>query len=679
MRFQYDMRFQYNVRFVTVIFAVVITVSACAPTERAAVTDRPADIVAERPIPWEVTPPPSFRAAMERGTRTPTGRPGANYWTQEADYVLRARVLPEAQRLEGSGQITYYNHSPDTLEELHLELVQNIHSEGARRHEFVEVTGGVELNRVAVEGLTLPTQDEIEEDGPHFDVTGTDLAIYPPEPVGPGSSVTIDVDWAFDIPQQGAGARMGHQGGNLVFLAYWYPVMSVYDDVEGWNTEQFTGTAEFYSEFGDYDLTIEAPEGWVVWATGELQNADDVLQPEIVERMRRAHESDEPIQVLGPEDFGRATASSSGGLLTWRFTAEQVRDAAFSVTRESIWDAARTAVGDLDGDGTTDYTTINTFYRESAPLWSEVTEYQQHAITFLSENTGHPYPWPHMTAVEGGGIIGGGMEFPMMTLMGDYNERGDSALYYVTAHELAHMWIPMIVNINERRFSWIDEGFTTFNENEARTDYFPGANHYLPDQRTYAALAAQELEGEMMRPSAYHSSTLAFGVASYTKPATVLVALRGVLGEETFDRAYHAFVDDWAYKHPYPWDLFNTFERVSGRELDWFWRSWYYETWTLDQAISDVRTEDGATTIVIRDEGLVPMPVILEIELANGETLERRIPVDTWLRGRRTATLTIDTDSPVERVSIDPKNIFPDVDLADNDWLRSQDAGAGNP
>lgn len=631
---------------------------------------------AERPIPWEVTAPPAFRRAVTAGTRTEDGRPGPNYWIQEAEYVLHARVHPDVPRLEGSAQITYHNNSPDELGELHLELVQNIHREDALRNEFVPVTGGVELARVAIDGLTLPGPGDGGSERARYEVTGTDLAIYLPNPVAPGESVSIDVEWSFVIPQKGAGARMGHQGGNLVFAGYWYPVMAVYDDVEGWNIEQFTGTAEFYADFADYELTVEAPEDWIVWATGELQNPQEVLQPEILERMRRAHESDEPMRVVGPEDFGNVTARTSGGFLTWRFTADKVRDVAFSLTRESIWEAARTPVGDRDGDGVTDYTQINTFYRESAPFWARVTEYQQHAISFLSEFTGFPYRWPHMTAVEGGGIIGGGMEYPMMTLIGDYNQYGPDALYYVTAHELAHMWIPMVVNTNERRFSWIDEGFTTFNENSARNDFLPGEDHFLSDQRTYAAIAAQEMEGEMMRPSAYHATSMAFGIASYAKPATVLAALREVLGEDVFNRAYRTFVADWAYRHPYPWDLFNTFERVSGRDLDWFWRTWYYETWTLDQAIADVRVDGNTTTIHIRDEGLAPMPVLLEIELEDGDVLRRDIPVDTWLRGRRNATLTLDTPSPVVRVSIDPDNVFPDVDLSDNDWMRGQDAPA---
>jgi aminopeptidase N len=174
----------------------------------------------------------------------------------------------------------------------------------------------------------------------------------------------------------------------------------------------------------------------------------------------------------------------------------------------------------------------------------------------------------------------------------------------------------------------------------------------------------------MMRHSAFHESTLAFGLASYAKPATVLIALREVLGEDVFYGAYRSFVDEWAFKHPYPWDLFNTFEAVAGQDLDWFWRSWYYETWTLDQAVAGVENARGRATVLIEDEGLAIMPVLLEVQLANGETIKRRLPVDVWLGGRRTAAVTLETGSSVVRVEIDPNRRFPDVDRSDNVWTR---------
>ena len=658
----------------------LILAAGCAGTQQVQVTSRPAPIIAppERPVPYPVTPPPAYRAAVANGTRTESGRPGPNYWIQEADYRLRASIDPRTKTLAGTGEIVYTNNSPDTLEALHLELVQNLHMEGAVRVEMVEVTGGVTLFRVAVEGEDLPPVDLVDSvEGPilepYYEVNGTNLALHPPEPVAPGASVTIDVEWSFTIPQQGAGARMGHDRENLIYAAYWYPVMSVYDDVEGWVTEQFMGTSEFYADFADYEVEIEMPAGWIVMSTGTLENPDEVLAPAVAARMREAHASDTPVKVVTPDDFAfAATRGGEGERLTWRFTAEQVRDVAFSATRESIWEAARTPVGDRDGDGTTDYAAINTFFRETAPLWEEVTGYQQHAISFHSDYTDFPYPWPHMTAVEGGGIIGGGMEYPMMTLIGDYNARGDSGLYAVTAHELAHMWVPLIVNVNERRFSWVDEGFTTFLENEARRSYYPGLESHQGDQEIYLSLARQEAEGPLMLHSGFHPDPTAFGIASYMKPATLLVALREVLGEDTFQRAYHTLMDEWSFKHPYPWDIFNTFERIGGRDLDWFWSSWYYETWTLDQAIVDVRADGDSTTIVIRDEGLAPMPVLLEVTLEDGTVLNHRVPVDPWLSGRATTTVTLPTSSAVERVEIDPQLKFPDVDRTDNVWTLGQ-------
>jgi len=665
-----------SIRALRPSLVMLLLLAGCAGTRPAAIESPPAEAVErpQRPVPHEIIPPPAYRRAIANGTRTDTGRPGSDYWIQEAEYSLRASIDPMTKWLAGSGEIVYTNNSPDDLEELHLELVQNFHAEGAMRIEFADVTGGIELSRIIVDGADLPPLDLVDVNQPHYEVIGTDLVLRPEAPLQSGSSVTLQIEWGFTIPQQGVGARMGHEGGNLIYVAYWYPVMAVYDDVEGWNTEQFMGRTEFYADFADYDVEIEMPAGWIVMSTGDFLNPEEVLADDVYARMLQAYESDNPVQIVGEDSFGQATQPGQDGLLTWRFRAENVRDVAFSATIESIWHGGRTAVGDRDGDGDVDSTHINTFYRQSAPLWADVTEYQQHAITFLSENTGFPYPWPHMTAVEGGGIIGGGMEFPMMTLMGDYTHLGDSALYNVTAHELGHMWVPMIVNINERRFSWIDEGITTFNENDARMSYHPGPNHFLADQDTYLRTARQENEGALMQHAGFHDTATAFVTASYVKPATLLAGLREILGEELFYRAFHTFVKDWAYKHPYPWDFFNTFERVGGQDLDWFWRSWYYETWTLDQAVATVESDGESTNVVIRDEGLAPMPVLLEVTLENGDVLHQRVPVEVWLTGETTTTVTLDTESPVARVEIDPDRKFPDIDRSDNVWT-SMDEG----
>jgi hypothetical protein len=657
------------------LIAVWVGLAGCA-TARAPAAEkaaRPVATAAERPLPYPVTYPPGYARALARGTRSADGVPGPRYWQQWTEYRLHARVDPAAKRLDGRATIVYYNRSPDTLQTLYLQLYQNLHAEGAPRKVIEEVTGGVRLMEVSVEGQPL---EEGVREGPGYSVTATVLTVRPPRPVAPGDSVTLGVKWSFVIPQSGASARMGWDDDNLFFLAYWYPQMAVYDDVVGWQTDWFLGSAEFYMGYGRYELTVEAPEGWIVLATGTLQNPEEVLAPAVLERLRRAERSDEVVHVVTADDFGpRATRRGRDGTLTWRFVADTVRDVAFSLTRESFWDAVRTPVGDRDGDGTVDYARVDALYRALAPRWKNVARYARHAIAFHSRFTGFPYPWPHMTALEGSNIIGGGMEFPMFTLMGDYNERGDSALYYVTAHELGHMWFPMIVGSDEVRYAWIDEGTTTFNENQASKDFFPGIDYDLVDQARYLEMARSGGEGELMRWSDFQYSRDAYRIASYQKPATLLAALRALIGEETFLRALRSFVQAWAFKHPYPWDLFNHFEKVSGRELDWFWRTWYYETWTLDQAVADVVPGDDGTRIVVEDRGLAPMPAPLAITLEDGTVLRREIPVETWLAGARRAEVVLRRRAAVVKVEIDPEGAFPDVDRQNNVWVSEAASG----
>jgi hypothetical protein len=619
-----------------------------------------------------VIPPTEYQQAIARGTRSSSGAPGPRYWQQWASYDLEARLDPVSKLLDGRVGITYQNNSPDTLPTVFLHLLQNLHAPGAARNERQEVTGGVELRRVVAAGRAL-TERRDQQAG--YRVQGTILGIRLPKPLGPGESVDLAIEWRFTVPQNGAG-RMGWSRDNLFYIAYWYPQMAVYDDVVGWQLDQYLGQAEFYTGFGNYRLSVEAPHGWVVMATGRLDNREEVLPDPVLRRLRRAEASDDVVHIIGKDDYGpgKATRRSSTGSLTWRFTADTVRDVSFSATRESRWDAARTPVGDREGDGEADYTRVDAFYRETAPRWQQTWRYAQHAIDFLSRWTGHPYPWPHMTAVEAADIIGGGMEFPMMTIMGDYNWRGDSALYYVTVHELAHMWVPMIVGVDEKRHAWMDEGTTSFNENQARKEFFPGRDHDLSDRESYLTVARLGAEGEMMRWSDFHYPGPAYGVASYSKPATLLVALRGLLGEETFVETYQSYIRHWAFKHPKPWDFFNFFTRRSGQDLNWFWRTWYYEMWTLDQAVTSVSTAAAAsegppaTTIIVEDLGLAPMPTRLAITLENGELLRREVPVTHWLTGARRAEITV--QGAAVRVAIDPDGAFPDTDRTNNVWER---------
>ncbi|MEX0944952.1 MAG: M1 family metallopeptidase, partial [Balneolaceae bacterium] len=660
--------------FTAILFtATIVSCSTTEPVQQIAPLETViTETTIERPIPYPIDVSDAFESAVRRGTRTESGEPGANYWQNDASYDLYAELDPETHTVHGSARIQYQNNSPDDLDIIVVELAQNLHKAGTPKMDVTEITGGVNLTKVQAGSSELePTTMGARwtQGASGYIMEGTQLYIFPYDILKSGESTSFELEWSFTVPEQGASGRMGRSRDNLYFLAYWYPKIAVYDDVHGWFYDPFLGNAEFYHGFADYDLTIKAPREWLIMGTGEFLNPEETLSEQTLERYLNAGQSDDTMIIADFEELDNVTRDSEDGYLTWRFRSEQVRDVVFSATLRSRWDGARTPVGDLTGDGETDYTRINTFYRETAPLWESQTEYAQHSISFLSDYMNLPYPWPHMSSVEGADIIGGGMEFPMMTIIGDYNNAGAIRLYGVTVHELAHMWIPMILSTNERRYTWIDEGYTSFHTNEANIDYY-GADRF--DQtdvfNQYLQIAGTDFEGELMRWSDYHYPGPAYGVASYSKPASVLYALRGLIGDELFMEAHLELIERWAYKHPYPWDIFNTFEDVTGMDLSWFWRSWYYETWELDQSIADVYREENRTVVVIEDIGNVPMPVKLRITLDDETTVDTTIPVDHWLDGFRMYHYYFDGPATVIRAEIDPDRLFPDKNRSNNVW-----------
>ncbi len=624
----------------------------------------------ERPVPYPFTAPEGFTRAVAAGTRTTTGVPGPRYWTQWADYRLSATLDTQGKRFTGTGRITYHNRSPDTLAVVFLHLYHNYNDPSAVRNERAEdPAGGVTLSRLVVQGQTLREGGS----GPAYAVNGTTLGVRLPRPLAPGDTLPLEVDWSFPISQSLA-ERSGWSEDNLFYLAYWYPQMAVYDDVAGWHTDQHRGLAEFYAGFGSYDVTIDAPEGWVVNATGVLRNEEEVFPAPVLERLRRARASDSVVHVLTASDFGpgRATRDVPGDRLRWRFQADSVRDFAFGATRESKWDAMRAPTGARNADGSPAYTLASALYRAPATRWVNAAGFVREGLEFGARFTGYPYPWSHMTSIEADGIIGGGMEYPMMTIIGALSQvPSDDPLFGVTVHEVLHMWVPMIVSTDETRYGWMDEGMTSYGEVVAATPRFPRPQPpMVTDQNAYFSVARSGTEGEILRWSDFHYNPAAFGVASYQKSSTVLFALRTLIGEDAFDRGYRAFIRDWAYKQPTPWDFFNAMNAAAGRDLGWFWTSWYQTTWTLDQAVGAVTQQGGETVVEIRDLGNVPMPARVRVTRESGEAVDLEVPVETWLGGARTATLRVPAGSPVVRVEIDPSGTFPDIDRRNNVWTR---------
>ncbi|MDX1493001.1 MAG: M1 family metallopeptidase [Longimicrobiales bacterium] len=646
-----------------------------------------------RAIPAAVTPPPGFQQAVERGWRSTDGSPGHSYWQNGADYDMTARLNPETGVLSGTATILYSHEAPANLGSVWLHLHQNLHKEGSPRYEPAEITGGLAITHLSADGEELG-EGSIDE-GPGYEIQGTLMQVRPSIRLEPGDTLELEIEWVVTLPQNGAG-RMGHSNREMYFVAYWFPKMAVFDDLQGWNADQYLGNAEFYEEFGDYEVDIMVPEGWTVMATGELQNPEEVYSAITLERLAQAAVSDERVVIA--DDASRAagtvTAEGADGWLTYTFRADDVRDFAWTTSNVQRWDATSAVVVDPPGDsvlsgqapaaeagdgdeaggeGTERRVLIHSFWRaDRAPLWSQQWLYGKQSVEYHSRYTGLAYPWPHMTSVEGADIIGGGMEFPMMTIIGPYRGRQPSDLFNVTSHEIAHMWIPMIVGANEKRYAWMDEGATTFLENESKMELWPGVDHHRVEARSYLQVAAARQEASMMTPGDYYPPGPSYGIASYPKPATLMVALRSVMGQEAWTEAYRTFLSEWAYKHPSPWDFFNTFERFHGEDLDWFWTSFYYETWTVDHAVGDVRSTTGrGSTVVIRDNGNAIFPSTVRIRTSGGSPIVQQIPVDHWLAGNTVYEIQVPASAGrVTRVEVDPDARAPDIDRSNNFWPR---------
>ncbi|HTJ22488.1 MAG TPA: M1 family metallopeptidase [Gemmatimonadaceae bacterium] len=653
-------------RILPVVVLLAGIVAGCArwPLHRAAPAPVPT-ASPSRPIPYPVFETRAFTRAVERGTRTRTGEPGPNYWQQFARYRIDAELVPTTSLLNGRETVRYFNRSPDTLRTVWIYLNQNLFAPTAARVESVPVTGGMEILRVAAWGQALSKRDT----GAGYWVNGTLMRVSLPRALSPRDSLDLDIAWAFQVPPDGA-PREGTTG-DVFMIAYWYPQLAVYDDLTGWQIDPYLGSAEFYMGYADYEVGLTVPQGWLVGATGELTNAADVLSRQTRDRLAEARRGASVVHVVREQDRGaganKATNTGFDGVVTWRFRANNVRDFDWGASSKFLWDATIAVVGDRDADHKPDTTVVNTFYRPEARRWAwdKSAEYERNVVEFLSSYL-WPYPWQQMTALDGPASCSG-MEYPMLTCIG--GPRDTLSLYSVQVHETAHMWFPMQVGSDERRYAWQDEGLTRFNQAQGMQAYFKGYDRERISRDAYLALARTDSEVPLMRPGdQYPPGTPAYGIASYDKMSTNMSALRALLGNEGFASAYRTYGLRWVDKHPSPYDLFNTFNSMGGRDLSWFWRTWWYETWTLDQAIGSVTTVNGKLAVTIEDRGLAPMPVRLSV--TRGSRVERReIPVDVWLQGARRYTLMLDDPAAVTAIEIDPENAFPDIDRSNNRWV----------
>lgn len=590
--------------------------------------------------------------------RTGAGRPGPDYWQQQVDYDLQAAVDTATRLLTGSGIMTYRNNSPESLPFLWLKLDANRcgdESEAAVLNTPPLLFGdavfdfscrggsGMTLERVTSSRRALPYQ-----------VSGTVARVELPHPLQPGGTIDIELAWRWTLPDYGYG-RMGRDG-TLYQIAQWYPRAAVYDDVSGWNIAPFLGAGEFYQEYGNFTAALTVPAGYVVTATGTIDNPETVLTSAQRDRLARARASETAVAIVTRDEALRARRAAVAGTKTWHFSARNVRDFAFAMAPDFRWDAS-------SWDGTL----IQTFYRPEATLWEEANRMSWVTIKHFSERLAR-YPYPHATTVEG---PNDGMEYPMLTFV----PRGASReeLYWVLTHEFGHEWYPMLVNSNERLYPWMDEGFNTFIDIGSVEEYFAGQAYAdTIDLQPLHLFPLHAIEGQeqpmALPPDEQHDLYW----AAYFKPALMLHLLRTeVLGAERFDRAFSEYTKAWSFKHPTPADFFRFMENATGKQLDWFWREWIYSTARLDQAIA--RVTPGAvgtgTTVYLRSRGDMVMPAELALTFTDGSTETVRLPVEMWKLGPEFA-YRVRGGRQLARAELDPRGVYPDVDRGNNVWQQ---------
>lgn len=622
---------------------------------------------------WQVFAPLSHQG---NGSvyRSANGSPAATYWQNRSDYKIHATLDTVQNILTASETITYTNNSPDALNILWLQLDQNTYLPNARSQYYTNRIRNESTNGFQIASVQIEENGKLQQ--VNYLVNDTRMQIQLSKALAAkNGKIFIHIQYQYQIPGAFGGRTdyVATQYGKIFEIAQWYPRMCVYDDLEGWSTLPFLGSGEFYCDYGDYDYTITLPAGMIVAGSGELQNPEEVLTPLQRSRLAEAARSNQTVWIRTLPEVQQQPVLK--GNKTWHFKMFNTRDVAFGASKAYIWDAAK-----VNLPSGKNCMAMSVYPVESIgdSAWGRATEYLKKSIEYFSEKW---FEYPYPVAINEAGIAGG-MEYPGIVFDG-ITDKGKE-LYWVTAHEIGHNWFPMIVGSDERRYPWMDEGFNTFIDVYASDvfnhgEYAPKRDgEYAPD----GGNPADEIVPYLSDPHAPVMMTRADGIPEkyrhpmvYFKPAYGLVLLREViLGPDRFDAAFKHYIQQWAYRHPAPFDFFNTMNNQGGEDLSWFWREWFFDNQSLDQSIENVvytnqNPTDGIDVTLINLQSMV-MPIPLEVKYTNGAKMQLQLPVETWLQGNH-RTVHLATSSPVKSIVIDPKKLLPDENRKNNVFMMA--------
>ena len=598
--------------------------------------------------------PRNVQNAVQNGTRSTDGKPGKHYWQNKGVYNISLTATPPDKNIAGEETITYINNSPDSLKRLEIRLTGNVHKASTGRNGDVGadyLTEGVTIDAVTINGTPSKWNDDA---GP-----ATWKFLDLPAVLAPGSSVNLSFKWHFPLTY--TGNREGKIDSTSYFLAYFYPRVAVYDDYYGWDRINFTDFQEFYNDFNDYTLEVKVPKNYIVWATGDLQNAGEVLQPEIAKRLSQSFTSDEVMHIATLNEVltGKITAASK--MNVWKWKASDISDMTVALSNHFVWDAASVLVDDATGRRAS----VQSAYNDTAKDYHRMVAFGQHALDWFSHNLpGVPYPFSKTTIVQGHAD----MEYPMMV----NDATNDDTLFsrFVMEHEIAHTWFPFYMGINESRYPFMDEGWaTTFELFIGREDLgIKIAENFYKQFRVSRWIhdKSQEEDLPIITPANIMNGP-GYGNNAYGKPSLGYLAVKDILGDDAFKKCLQEYMNRWHGKHPTPWDFFYSINDASGRNLNWFWTNWFFSNGCIDFAINSVRKSRGGYEVQINNVGGFAAPVNIVVNYADGSTETLHQTPLLWEKNQKQATIKVSTKKEISTLILDG-GIFMDTNPKDNIW-----------
>jgi len=597
----------------------------------------------ELPVPRNIQP------LYQAGTRTKDGKPGKNYWQNSADYNINVIFDPSSLLINGNETISYINNSPDTLTSVLFKLYPNLYAKGAERESSIEPDDageGVKIDNVSVTNSQVLT----------YSINGTNMTVSIP-PLLPKQSIVFKVGYHYTL-NRGSNIRTGQVEENVAFIAYFFPRIAVYDDIDGWNRNQYLGSQEFYNDFCNFKASITVPKDFVVWATGDLKNCNEVFTNKYCSLIQQAERSDAITTIIDSSDLSAGDITTDNIANTWKFEANNVTDFVFATSNHYLWKSSSLVVDPAAGRRTRVDAVFNPKHKD----YFTVINYNRETVKAMSYSFPKwPYPYSHETVFDGLDQ----MEYPMM--VNDNPTESSFDAITLTDHEIFHTMFPFYMGINETKYGWMDEGWATIGEWLVS----PMIDTTIVDDygiKSYETNAGSEVDVPITTLTTLQNGSAMF-LNSYVKPGLGYLYVKDYLGDELFTKALHYYIEQWHGKHPMPYDFFNCINSGSGKNLNWFWKNWFFDSGVPDLAIAKVKRKGKKYTVIIESKGTKPVPVDITITFDDNSTAKEHKSIAAWENGERTTTVTFNSNKEVKQINLGSTWV-PDVNKDDNSWVK---------